>query len=320
MNDLIPLLMRHGVPLVFAVTLAARVGAPVPAAPLLVVAGGLAAAGQLSLVACIAVSLLANLAGDALWFWSGRRWGHRVLRVLCRISLSPDSCVRQSESLILRWGGHSLVAAKFVPGVSVVAAPMAGALAMPWPRFLAYGLFAGALWTLSFLGLGMLFRTQIERVLQLLAQGGAAAAAAIAVAIGLLVAWRWWRRRRFQHETTMPRIGVDELRALQRAGAEPIVIDVRSGASAQLDERRIPGALLVELSAVPALAGSLPRDREVVLYCNCPNEASAARAALILARAGVQRARPLAGGLDAWMASEQASALPLVAQAQEASS
>ena len=129
MHDLVALLLAHGALIVFAVTLAARIGAPVPASPLLVVAGSLVEAGQISLAAVLAVSIAANVIGDGIWFGAGRRYGYQVLKLLCRISMSPDSCVRQSESFITRWGGSSLIAAKFVPGVSVVAAPMSGALA-----------------------------------------------------------------------------------------------------------------------------------------------------------------------------------------------
>jgi membrane protein DedA with SNARE-associated domain/rhodanese-related sulfurtransferase len=302
-QDLVDLLLHHGVLIVFAATLAARVGAPVPAAPLLVVAGGLSAAGEFSSLAAVGAAILANVAGDALWFWGGRHYGHRVMRLLCRISLSPDSCVRQSESLITRWGGNSLIAAKFVPGVSVVAAPMAGALAMPWRRFLAYELVAAALWTLLFVGLGRLFSAQIQEILDVMAGTGAIAMGALLLVLAGLVALRYWRRRSFMREVDMPRIDVDELRALMRDGREPIVIDVRSAASAELDGRRIPGALRMELHEVGARARELPLDREIVVYCNCPNEVSAARAARLHAEQGIQRARPLAGGLEAWVAS-----------------
>ena len=143
MNDFVPLLASQGAALVFAATLATRLGAPVPAVPFLVVAGGLTVGGQLSVVAVVLAAVLGNILGDGVWFLAGRRWGYRVMRLLCRISLSPDSCVRRSESILGRWGGWSLIAAKFVPGVSVVAPPMAGALGMstcaswptkPWPR------------------------------------------------------------------------------------------------------------------------------------------------------------------------------------------
>ena len=302
MNDIVALLLQHGVLVVFAVTLAARVGLPVPAAPLLVVAGGLSAAGQLSAVAAVASAVLANVAGDAVWFWGGRRYGYRVMRLLCRLSLSPDSCVRQSELLISRWGGTSLVAAKFVPGVSVVAAPMAGALGMPWLRFLGFELVAAAAWTLPYLWLGRLFSGQIERILNAMAGAGAAAVGSLSLAIALLAAWRYWRRRRSLRDLDLPRISVAELQALMRDGHQPVVVDVRSPAGVEVDRRRIPGALNIHLPDVGARAAALPRDREIVVYCNCPNDVSAAQATRLLIAQGLLRVRPLAGGLDAWAA------------------
>jgi membrane protein DedA with SNARE-associated domain/rhodanese-related sulfurtransferase len=303
MRDLIDLLVHHGVLVVFVATLAARIGAPVPASPLLVVAGGLAAAGQLSLAAVIGVSILANIAGDALWFQAGRRYGHRVMRLLCRISLSPDTCVRQSEALIGRWGGSSLVAAKFLPGVSVVAAPMAGALGMSIGRFILFEVVAALVWTGAFLALGMVFSQQIQQVLDVMAGTGAVAFGVLVLVLAALLGLRMWRRRQFARSVEIERISVDALQRLMEQGESPVVIDVRSPASAAADGRRIPGAITVELHAVAALAGELPRDRDIVLYCNCPNEVSAARAARMLADAGLLRARPLAGGVDAWAAA-----------------
>jgi membrane protein DedA with SNARE-associated domain/rhodanese-related sulfurtransferase len=301
-NTLIAWLLLHGVPIVFVVTLGARLGAPVPAAPLLVVAGGLSAGGQLSAPGVLLAALAANLIGDAAWFVAGRRHGYRILRLLCRISLSPDHCVRQSESLILRWGGASLIAAKFVPGVSVVAAPMAGAMAMPWRHFLLYGLVAAGVWSLLFLGLGLVFHQQIQQVLDVLASTGTVALLLLALAVAALVAWRFWRRRRALRDLAMPRIDVGELRGLLDRGEAPVIVDVRPLASLQADGRLIPGALHVPLERVQRFAAELPAGREVVVYCNCPNEASAVQAARMLLGQGVTRVRPLTGGLDAWFA------------------
>ena len=303
MRELVTLLTDHGVLIVFAAILAARVGAPVPASPLLVVAGGLAGAGSLSWLVATLASIAANVIGDAVWFQAGRRYGHRVMRVLCRISLSPDSCVRQSESLIARWGGGSLIAAKFVPGVSVVAAPMAGALHMPWPRFLGFELLASAIWTSLFLGLGAAFSQQIQLVLDVMASTGVVASAMLAAVLAGMIGVRYWRRRSALSEAGMARITVDELHALMRDGLEPLIIDVRSPASAHIDARRIPGAIAIPLTEIDLRAPDLSRDREIVLYCNCPNEVSAARAARRLMTHGIQRVRPLTGGLDAWVAS-----------------
>ena len=260
----------------------------------------------MSISAALAVAILANVVGDGVWFQAGRSYGHRVMKLLCRISLSPDACVRQSESLIARWGGSSLVAAKFLPGLSVVAAPMAGALGMSLPRFLAFDVLAGALWSGLFLGLGMVLSDQIQDVLDALASTGLVAVLALLAIIAALVLRRWWQRRQFLRDVSGARITVDEAAALVEQGLEPVFIDVRADASRQIDPRRIPGAWLTELGNIGAQAESLPRDRELVLYCNCPNEASAALAARTLAGLGFTRVRALTGGLDGWAAAGKA--------------
>jgi membrane protein DedA with SNARE-associated domain/rhodanese-related sulfurtransferase len=306
MNALIELLLRHGALVVFVATLLARVGAPVPAAPLMVVAGGLSLAGGPSAAAAFSLAVVANVLGDAAWFWAGRAYGSRVLGLLCRWSLSPDSCVRQSESLIARWGASSLVAAKFVPGVSVVAAPMTGAAGMSVARFVAYDALAGAIWSAAFLGLGLVFSDQVQELLGAMAEAGLLALAALVLALAGFVAWRWWRRRRFARAAALPRIAADELQALIEGGEPPLIIDVRPAAAAALDPRRLPGALRLDLQELGSRAAELPADREIVLYCNCPNEASAALAAKLLLQRGRPRARPLAGGLDGWQAAGRA--------------
>jgi membrane protein DedA with SNARE-associated domain/rhodanese-related sulfurtransferase len=315
-------LMVHGVAVVFIATLVARLGAPVPASAVLVVAGGLIAAGQLPLVPIVAVAILANLIGDAAWFYAGRLFGNRVMRLLCKISLSPDTCVRQSESLITRWGGSALIAAKFVPGVSVVAPPMAGALHMTLRRFLAFDILAAAIWVAAFLIPGWLFSAQIEVVLDAIADASALALVVLVIAVAAALALRYWRRRNTLMAIGMPRIGIDELHALMATEKPPLLIDVRSQATTHLDQRRIPGAINVhlhELKSGRPLAELLqiadwPIDREIVLYCDCPNEVSAAMAAQLLAARGAMRVRPLAGGLEAWVASGRATtgAPPLV--------
>ncbi len=309
MRDLIPLLIAHGALIVFLVTLAARAGAPVPAAPLLVVAGGVSMAGQMSLVTCLLASLVANVMGDAIWYQAGRWRGHRVMKLLCRISLSPDTCVRQSEGILSKWGGSSLVAAKFLPGISVVAAPMAGALGMSWKRFLAYDLGASLIWTGVFLSIGVLFAGQIVIVLDFMTQFGTIAAVAILIVLAVMITARWLRRRWMLSDRYAPRIAVHELRELIRRGESPIVIDVRSSVAMLADARRVPGAIVATLAQLPGTATELPRDREVVLYCNCPNEVSALRGVRILADLGHHRARALHGGLDAWLEIEAVSPL-----------
>jgi len=304
MSPLTDLVITHGILLVFVATLAARIGAPMPAAPFLVIAGGLAASGQMSWLAALVAAIVASNLGDGLWFWAGRRHGYRVMRLMCRISISPDSSVRQSEAFILRWGGRSLIAAKFVPGVSVVAPPMAGAMGMSVLAFLGFATLSAALWAGLFLGIGWIFSNQIEQALDMLSTLGAVSAGFLILLAAAYLALRWWRRRVFLQGVAMPRVQVDELRALIDSGTPPVIIDVRSGAAREIDERRIPGAIVATLADIEKATRELPRHGELVLYCNCPNEASAATAARRLAAAGFTRVRPLAGGLDAWIAAE----------------
>ena len=303
MPELLALVASHGLWFVFAATLAARIGAPVPASPVLMVAGALAVTGQIAWGATLGVAVLANILGDGAWFFAGRAYGHRVMKLLCRISLSPDSCVRQSEMFITRWGGSSLIAAKFLPGISVVAPPMAGAIGMSLPLFLGFETLAAAIWAGLYLGLGALFHREIQAALDLLANMGLAAGAALAVAGVGYLGLRLWRRQIFLRSVEMSRITVDELLALIELGRAPIIIDVRSALGREIDLRRIPGALAMELAQVVRDCKALARDRTIVIYCNCPNEATAAQAARRLAASGFIDVKPLAGGLDAWIAA-----------------
>ncbi|CAN5779015.1 DedA family protein/thiosulfate sulfurtransferase GlpE [soil metagenome] len=303
MAQLMTLMVANALGLIFGVSLAARLGLPVPAAPVLVVAGALVAMGQVSVSGALLVAVLGNLIGDGAWFYAGRRYGHRFMRLLCRISLSPDSCVRRSESLITRWGGMSLLAAKFVPGVSVVAPPMAGALGMSSVRFVVFEVGAALVWAGVFLGLGYAFRDSVQSVLNGLADAGSVATVVVVGGVLAMLGVRYWRRRRFMRLTRMPRITVDELYDLMGTDTPPLVIDVRGDASIRIDPRRIPGALPLSLKAIQHRRNASVFDGagDVVLYCDCPNDVSAALAAGALAAQGVPRARPLAGGLEAWV-------------------
>ena len=306
MRALIDLLIQHDFLLVFLVTLAARIGAPLPAAPLLVVAGGLAAAGRLSALSLVVAAVLANVLGDAIWFIAGRTHGHRVLRLLCRVSLSPDVCVRQSESGLARGGGCAVRAAPCRPGFGGAPAPMAGALGMGWRRFVAYDAVAGLVWTLCFLGLGLVFSDQIQDVLDALSNAGLLALAALGAVLLLLVGNRWRRRRQMARlQGEVERISVEDAAALVDQDMAPLFIDVRSDPGRAADPRTLPGALNIPLTRLPDYADQLPHDRLLVLYCNCPNEISAVQGAHELLQRGHARVLALDGGLDGWHALQR---------------
>ena len=285
-------------------TLLHELGVPLPMTPTALVAGARAVTGTLSPLLLIVMIIAGMVIGNAAWFAAGRRYGSAVLKLLCRVSISPDTCVARTEGTFGRWGWSALVIGRFLPGVTLVAPPLAGALGMKWSTFLALTVAGSALFGLVVVGAGMLLYEQIDFVLQQLLIFGREAVGILAVLLALYIGWRWWRRR-IALAIGVPRIDVQELRALIDAG-EPIeLIDVRGRNANQLDQRQIPGAVVMHLDEIEAGRFVAARDRQIIVYCSCPNEASAAKAVQLLHKHGYLRARPLRGGLDAWIASER---------------
>jgi membrane protein DedA with SNARE-associated domain/rhodanese-related sulfurtransferase len=302
-HDLASSIGQYGVGVVVFNVLLDQMGLPIPAVPTLIVAGAIAANGQMPLPALFAWSVLACLAADCGWYLVGQQYGIRVLKTLCKISLEPDSCVSQTQTRFERWGINSLVFAKFVPGLAIIAPPMAGAMRIGWLRFVLLSTCGAILWVGSGLVAGMLFKTQIERLLEHLSQVGNIAGAGAVILLAAYIAFKWWERSRFYRMLRMARISVAQLYELIEGGAAPVILDVRSITARELEPRWIPGALHVPLHDVAKQLKELPRDREIILYCTCPSEASAARVARILMNHGFKRVRPLHGGLDAWVAA-----------------
>jgi len=300
MIDLALFRERDALLIVAANSLAHEIGAPVPLLPTVMLAGAGATAADLAPI--IGAVVVGTLIGNAVWFAAGRRYGSRVLRLLCRLSLSQDSCVARTETTFGRWGASSLVIGRFVPGVSLVAPPVAGALGMSWRRFLVLSAAGSAIWASVVVGAGMLLRNHIGAALDALAELGWETASAVGALLILYAGWRWWRRRRAARALDVPRISAADLALLIDRGEAPVIVDVRGDAMQRMDARALPGAIRIDLAAIERGDDGLPRDREIVLYCDCPNEASAARAAQILRTRGFA-ARPLLGGLDAWIAS-----------------
>jgi membrane protein DedA with SNARE-associated domain/rhodanese-related sulfurtransferase len=280
-----------------------QIGLPVPAIPTLIVAGAIAAGGQMPLAALFGWSVIACLVADCGWYLVGQKYGIRVLKTLCKISLEPDSCVSQTQIRFERWGINSLVIAKFIPGLAIIAPPMAGAMRIGWLRFVFLSTCGAVLWVGSGLVAGMVFKAQIARLLEHLSEIGGIAGAGVVLLLAAYIAFKWWERSRFYKMLRMARISVADLYELIQEGAAPLIIDVRSITARALEPRWIPGALHVPLQDVTRRLKELPRDRDIILYCTCPSEASAARVAKILMNHGFKRVRPLHGGLDAWVAA-----------------
>ncbi len=297
------MLIDYRILVVAANVLANQLGFPVPAIPTLIVAGALAAQGELSPAELFAGAIVACVLADSAWFLAGRIYGGGVMKLLCRISLTPDSCVSETQSRFERWGANALLVAKFVPGLALIAPPLAGATRMGWPRFIAFSTLGSAAWVGIALLCGMLFRRQIEELMPYLAEFGLAAVSVILGLLAAYIGYKWWERMRFYSLLRMARITVDELYRMMEAGLAPVIVDVRSPTALTLEPRRIPGALHVSLHEVQQDLRDLPHDREIVSYCTCPNEASAAQVAKLLMSRGFNRVRPLHGGLDAWIAA-----------------
>ena len=280
-----------------------QLGIPIPAFAVLIWAGAVAYDDPLRLAFAFLLATVAGTAGNLPWYWAGRRYGHRILRLACRITVSPDSCVRQAENTFERRGPAMLVIARFVPALETLAPPLAGALRIGTPAFLAYDAAGGALWTLAGLALGVAFHGQIDWLLDWLAQLGEGALVLVGALIAGYVAYRLLQRWLFVRSLKIARISAQELYAMISRGDKPLVLDVRTRANRRLDARQIPGALAVDLDDVERTLANVARDREVVVYCACPNEATAAKVALQLRGHGFRHVRPLAGGIDAWVSA-----------------
>ena len=302
MSHLIGLLQEFGLGLVFLNVLVEQAGVPVPAYPTLIVAGAFAAGDPKTVLWLVATAVVAVVIADTFWYITGRRYGLRVLRTLCRISLSPDSCVTQTESIFTRFGAASMLFAKFIPGFASVATAMAGAVGLRYWKFLLFDTLGAILWVGVAVALGQVFRGAIAEILSTLEDLGKYGLVLVAVALAAYVASKWWRRRQFIAQLRMDRVSVDELWQMMQQDIATTILDVRSDI-VQAASGRIPGARAVDMERIADGLDGVPVERDVIVYCACPNEASAVKVARELQRLGFKRVRPLHGGIDAWIAA-----------------
>ena len=301
MEAILSQLQAHGSLIVGVNVFLQQLGLPIPSVPTMMVAGAVAAQGHLNGIATFGIAVVASLVADLLWFSAGRRYGYPVLRFLCRVSLSPDTCVRETEGIFERWGFFSVVVSKFVPGFSTVGPPIAGALKMPFGAFAVASLASAALWVGAYMGVGYVFAQQIDFVLGWMTDHAALALMAVVGALASYIGFKAFERYRLGRYVDAARITIDELRELLAQEPRPFVVDVGSRLAHQ-SRPHIPGARMLDLDTI-ARADDFPTDQDIILYCACPNEESARRAAQILLGKGWKRVRPLTGGLDAWIAA-----------------
>jgi membrane protein DedA with SNARE-associated domain len=268
MEEMSGLLTQHGLLLVFGNVLLTQLGVPLPAIPILAVAGAFVAQGQIALAPLLLATVVASLIGDTLWYFAGRRYGYRVLRTLCRVAIEPDSCVKQTETIFERWGAPSLMLAKYIPGFSTVAPPLSGAMRVGLPTFLGYSVVAALLWAALPIALGAAFHSEIERALEWIGGLGTGALAVVVAVAVFYIGVKTIERTMLIRFLRMVRISVGELRDLLGQETRPVVLDVRSAVARNLDRRRIPGAIWVDIDTPQAALAAIPPDRDVVVYCS----------------------------------------------------
>lgn len=306
------LIIQYGFPLVFLNVLLESLGLPVPAMPTLLLTGAITAligghenvwAMRLSLFNVVLTAASSALLGDLLWFSLGRRYGRRVLGFLCNMSISRDTCVSRTSEVFGRFGVRVLTITKFIPGLSTLAIPVAGAMGVSFISFLFYDAVGAALWATVGVALGVLFADAVETILNVLDWFGFGAALIGAIFLVIYVGIRWRHRATLRRRLRMPRLDAVQLDALLTQEPPPCIIDARRGLNRQSDPVRIPGAIVLDHGASVAQLDGLERSRKFVVYCDCPNEVSAALVAEKMKTEGYSHVFPLTGGLDAWRAA-----------------
>jgi membrane protein DedA with SNARE-associated domain len=267
MTEVLQFLIRHGYAILFSVIFVEQAGLPVASVPVLLGVGALSADGYFSFGAALLLALLACLPADVVWYELGRRRGYKVLRLLCRISLEPDSCVDRSTSVFSRYGMGTIIVAKFIPGMGAVVTPMAGLMRMSPARFLLLDGAGAALWASVYLTLGVIFRRELERIAALVSRTGVSLAVVVICAIGGYLGWKWLGRRRYLRKLEMARISPEELRRRIDGGEQITILDLRHASEIDADNAKVPGAIRFSPEELAAKHQEIPRDRDIVLYC-----------------------------------------------------
>ena len=299
--DFIGLIVAYGYWIVLGVAFVDQFGTPVPAIAILLAAGALAGQGRIGLAGVLAAAWFGTVVGDYVLYLGGRWRGGPVMRGLCSFSLAPDTCVRKTESSFQRLGWKALVVAKFVPGLALFAAPVAGALRMPVGSFLIFDSLGSALYNVVVIGLGFVLHDQLDRVVAGFSALGSWAIPVVVGAIGAYIAWRIVEKRRVVNSLRMRRLTPEALRDKMASGEAVRIVDLRTSIAFEVTREMLPGAIRVDPGELDERHVDIPRDCDVVLYCTCPNEVTSARVALALKKKGVERVFPLDGGIEAWV-------------------
>ncbi len=261
------LLLQHGYLFLLSYVFMVELGFPIPADPVLLIMGALAGDHLYSFGYSLFVALLAALSGDWIWYELGRRRGRSILGLLCRFSLEPDNCVRKTESTFSRRGENTLIFAKFVPGMGLMAMPLSGMIRMPRWRFLLFDALGALLWLCAYLTGGFIFHKQVNAVIIFLGLLGRRAGIVVTCLIGAYLLFKYWQRRRLIRELRISRISPATLNAMLEAGKQVTIVDLRHPAEVERDGSKLAGAIVIRPDELRSRSGEIPRDQEIILYC-----------------------------------------------------
>jgi len=266
-SEITQFLIRHGYSVIFFWVLAEQAGIPVPSLPLLLSAGALSAEGKVSFHVLLLLTFCGAFLSDLTWYQLGRTRGGKILSLLCRISLEPDSCVKNTENLFIKRGANSLLVSKFLPGLNTVAQPMAGIVRLSWLKFLCYDVVGTMFWAGSILLTGRIFHHQVEDVLALLRRSGASMLAVVFLAAIGWISFKYIQRRRFIRKLRVSRIPPEKLKEEIDKGQPVVIVDLRNEFALDDDAVQIPGALRFTPEELELRHDEIPRDREIIVYC-----------------------------------------------------
>jgi membrane protein DedA with SNARE-associated domain/rhodanese-related sulfurtransferase len=305
MHSLLGLVEHHTYSLLFGWVLMEQGGVPIPTIPLMLALGTMSAAHRVHVALALPITVLACLIADSAWFFLGRRYGAKVLDLLCRFAMEADTCVARTEGHVNRRGAVTLLFAKFVPGLSTMAPPIAGRSGMSYPVFLVYDAAGSLIWAGAWLFAGRFFGDLAKRSSDFFGMLMHFGVLLVALMVVGVVVYRYVKRRQFLSELRGLRLEPAQLFAMigdaERAGLErPFIVDLRHPLDVLTDPLVLPGALRIGPDELKQRREIIPRDRDIVLYCTCPSEETSAKVALELRRMGVKRVRPLRGGLQGW--------------------
>jgi len=305
MHSVMSLLVHHAYALLFGWVLIEQGGLPIPSVPLMLAVGTMSAAHKVHVAFALPLVMLACLLSDSAWYFLGRAYGSKVLNLLCRFSMEAATCVTKTQGTVGKRGEVTLLFAKFVPGLSTMAAPIVGQAEIPYPKFVIYDMAGTLIWASAWMFAGRFFGDLARRSSEFFSE---LSHFAVLLVVLMVLGWQVYRlakRHQFVTELRGLRLEPAQLLAMmddaKREGKDPpFIVDLRHPLDILPDPRTLPGALRIGPDDLKQRRGLIPLDRDIVLYCTCPSEETSAKVALELRKMGVKRVRPLRGGLQGW--------------------